>query len=913
MQMRGQSFQVLEMEKPHIETPKSPFAFSSHRKSHLKSETYHTLVRILSQCYKHPELCEPAPPPQQLRTVLVADDQSNEQGGASEKVVCENIELATPSEMDHNNSSTRNSLSVNDKFDSVGLHDNTFSDTQLVISEIENIMRIEEGDHRSKQNDGTNETDLQDQGFGELQHFLMDELEHLMKGDEEVSSDKNCNFTMTSLGGNLNQSHSEAVALSNDREHLDLQAIVMEECEVTGQQQVDKGCSSRKILEIIDSSLDTSVASAVSKLTDNSDDRTSVLTTNELEANHEMQKKDMESGKPVCTSITVGSPNHVIEDAEVEEGQVSGEFEVNGKLIDVFSEDIAASQEQKKQLAEEVRNEMVHKRKVVVYEDPIFAEESHGFKKQKKGSETKETKKGSRTKGKKKGNTGSNNLGLSAKKSDQNTTLSQGIIRKEKLPQDAGLCNKQKRGTPSEQKKVKKKEAKRKKRAQKNRELGVKRLKLRPVEKPKTVIYCRHYINGRCYEGEKCKFSHDTIPVTKSMPCSHFVHRMCLKGDDCPFDHELSKYPCTNYVTTGSCSRGEGCMFSHKLPLKDDLPSNSNACTPELKPASLMSISNCKKQLDSGGTSHNTIKASPDSVGNISRKNPEQNLAKSVPSAPVPVPKGIRFFSAGKSCVTKSNPSALGGSAVTRNEGFKAGCQTDQNASGTVQISNEIPRGTPAVVTPKGINFLSFGKPPSGFSSTRKLTSNTGAKLSLPNNFSVIKRSISHINLGNSIQASNETSQSVSNTSPWLNKMLQTEFAMETQKSKILSFGESSTDGPKSTTQGSLPSSSATCVGRSAQASEIAPNKCENSSAISQERSISPLGLGHSADYSAPACLKNTPNSVQKALISTLAFAAKVESGMKMKQSTNGAIAVDSGVGKETAMAKGPQNNSAKA
>ena len=41
---------------------------------------------------------------------------------------------------------------------------------------------------------------------------------------------------------------------------------------------------------------------------------------------------------------------------------------------------------------------------------------------------------------------------------------------------------------------------KQKKRAEKNRQLGVKRLKLQTVLKPKPVTYCRHYLKGRCYE-----------------------------------------------------------------------------------------------------------------------------------------------------------------------------------------------------------------------------------------------------------------------------------------------------------------------------------------------------------------------------------------------------------------------------
>lgn len=40
----------------------------------------------------------------------------------------------------------------------------------------------------------------------------------------------------------------------------------------------------------------------------------------------------------------------------------------------------------------------------------------------------------------------------------------------------------------------------RKKRAEMNRKQGVNRLKLHFIEKPKPVVFCRHYIAGRCHE-----------------------------------------------------------------------------------------------------------------------------------------------------------------------------------------------------------------------------------------------------------------------------------------------------------------------------------------------------------------------------------------------------------------------------
>ncbi|KAJ6407210.1 hypothetical protein OIU84_010672 [Salix udensis] len=75
---------------------------------------------------------------------------------------------------------------------------------------------------------------------------------------------------------------------------------------------------------------------------------------------------------------------------------------------------------------------------------------------------------------------------------------------------------------------------------------------------------------------------------------------------------------------------------------------------------------------------------------------------------------------------------------------------------------------------------------------------------------------------------------------------------------------------------------------------KIASNKHIESSAPQERLPASPLGSGQSSDQLALGCLKNKPLSTQKALMSTLAFAAKIESLMKMNQSTSGALAVSS-------------------
>ncbi|KAK4774584.1 hypothetical protein SAY86_009519 [Trapa natans] len=138
--------------------------------------------------------------------------------------------------------------------------------------------------------------------------------------------------------------------------------------------------------------------------------------------------------------------------------------------------------------------------------------------------------------------------------------------------QEIDVPKKRKWGTWSKERKEWKKKKEREKRTRRNKELDVKGLKLQLVQKPQNIGICRHFIHGRCWEGQKCKFSHDIASNTKSKPCLYFARHSCTKGDLCPFDHELSNYPCNNFKSKGFCNRGDRCMFSHKiLPKPDDV------------------------------------------------------------------------------------------------------------------------------------------------------------------------------------------------------------------------------------------------------------------------------------------------------------------------------------------------------
>ncbi|XP_050210058.1 uncharacterized protein LOC126660537 [Mercurialis annua] len=909
------------MEKPQIEIPKT----LNSKRWHLQSQTYNKLVHILSQCYKHPELCKtPKFTPQELTITDEAID-GNEPKEASEKEVPE-CSLVTPHGADHNDSVVKNSLSINENVEVIGSRDGGLSDTQAAIYEIENLMTLEDVDAFKEKNpvvDGGGVVEnniLEDKGFCELQQLLMDDLEPAIEGNEKVGHDKQCS--------------DDAAAFFNNRaEHLGPQPTVREDGRCVDLQEVDKEYIGPINYENIQSSLDKSMTCEVPKSIDNSEEKSLLPRTNELRVNHEMQQKEMELQISVCANDAAVDSSNLIKDGEMEEGEIAGVFKVSDRLVDTSLKDSAAPQEQNMQLSNEAFDRNKHpyndkkepnrkdtgsvsttsdmvkeveakdvriatscKRKVVVYEDAIFCQERVEYKKQKTG-QNQEPKKDSRNKRKKKDNDDktkvcSNNLPLSAKKSDQDATDRQEITCKEKLQQDTDLCIKKKRGPASEKSKQKKKDKKRKKRAELNRELGVKRLKLRPVEKPKPVVFCRHYMRGRCHEGENCKFSHDTIPLTKSMPCCHFARNSCLKGDDCPFDHQLSKYPCTNYASTGSCSRGKDCSFSHTLPLKEDLPPTSTVCTPDLKPPSLPHASNSKKQHDSGGTSHHTAKASSNTGSFLSQKSAEKNVPNSSGGLHTVVPKGISFLSTGKSSVAEPTHSTPSSSYIPASERFKTANQMDQRASGATNNSNEIPKTTPAPAMPKGINFLSFGKASSEVSSTRKLSN--GPKSSLSSSLDGQKQS--SLIKSNDTQADKETSRSMLNSTPWLHGLLQkTEFSASPLKSNKLSFG-----GSIENAKNNVPSSSTKLVDGAYQASEISPLKHQNMKTISQGQSASPLGSGRSAEYLSQLCSKNTPNSSQKALLSTLAFAAKVESQMKMKQSTTGTPAITNSAHKET-------------
>ncbi|XP_022965567.1 uncharacterized protein LOC111465427 isoform X2 [Cucurbita maxima] len=391
---------------------------------------------------------------------------------------------------------------------------------------------------------------------------------------------------------------------------------------------------------------------------------------------------------------------------------------------------------------------------------------------------------------------------------------------------ETGACNKKKRGSCTEGRKERKKIQKRKKRAEKNRKLGVKRLKLLPVTMPKPVVYCRHYIKGRCHEGDKCKFSHDTTPATKSIPCSYFARHSCMKGDDCPFDHQLFKYPCSNFVSKGSCPRGDTCMFSHKILPQE--PSNmQNLKTQSKPPVTPDSSDSQRKSNMSGGTKQKPVSVTgPSYAGASCNRTPQgESLPKKTTGS---LPIGISFLSFGKS---PDHSSQVKNNDVERRNSLT------QSGLCSVENSSEISRKIQPQSAPEGISILSFGR--------TSLRSNS-ENFATPSSYNAAT-----ITSGNQTPSASKTGHDP------------IELAKKVQMttSKLTNFFS--------------PMKESMYV------------KPEGLSTIFSRLPGTSMTTGQYSDSSASSMNKGTPNSAQKALLSTLAFAAKYESMNKGKSSAS--------------------------
>ncbi|KAI3940989.1 hypothetical protein MKW92_008030 [Papaver armeniacum] len=305
---------------------------------------------------------------------------------------------------------------------------------------------------------------------------------------------------------------------------------------------------------------------------------------------------------------------------------------------------------------------------------------------------------------------------------------------------EAEVAEKTKKNTKAGEKRSRVVNDREEKRAQTRREQGVKRLRIEPqISKPKPPKYCEFYLKGRCQKGDSCKFSHDTTPLTKSQPCKFLPLQQCLKGDDCPFDHELSKYPCNNFASNGSCFRGDKCLFSHKIvetPKPSDVSPTEAVSQPSPNNLNTKRSQNSKNDPKSTRTLEQSLLEKlrspaqpPKGVALLSFGNSPSNNSSVRPLAQPP--KGVTLLSFGNSPPNKSSikPAAQPPKGVTL---LSFGNSPLNNSSkkmnsNSTEVSSKIDQET--LKTPQSSNQLFQKTTPSTSASASQASQNPSQSL----------------------------------------------------------------------------------------------------------------------------------------------------------------------------------------
>ncbi|XP_038898303.1 uncharacterized protein LOC120086002 [Benincasa hispida] len=924
------------MEEACIEAPKlveSKLLFPPHRRL---SKTYHTLVRILSPFCENGNVSLATEfDPQQLRAAYSSHMRQVTIESSCQQVVEDSVRVET------GDSATEKVTVVED-----GLGRNTLEDKRVHDSEVMDFMKdmviVERSDNVSDQRRTFEARSEDNDCVHEGNHTNEVEAEHIVEGNKVLVDDNSCSNTRTSNqtnGGNDQISptkipeeiveHPQVMEEEDDASivqklsgivvlidgHMVKEASKKEDNQENvpsildkDMQQSSENCAkelkSESIVCKTDLEMEKSYVSSIEVMVEDNKEQ---CRENVSGADPSYMEKEIPCGayeqsknggdKVITVDVDASKVEHkmlleamkvddyMIENGEIEEGEICGdstnEISEDPVVLTEKVDGIQISEERmnRSKLPLIQANGEANKHVSLCLDKAVYA--SHENREESKSKQNKSSMDSCRHRSivsekmvistnedqngfmlEERGYTGKNNG--SKKDVDSFTAhFSNQVLcsqvpkehangRKEivSVEKETGACNKKKRGPGSEGRKERKKIQKRKKRAEKNRKDGVKRLKLHTVTVPKPVVYCRHYIKGRCQEGDKCKFSHDTTPLTKSTPCSYFARHSCMKGGDCPFDHQLFKYPCSNFVSNGSCPRGDTCMFSHKmLPQLQESTSMPNLKT-ESKPPVIPDSLDTQKQLNISGRLKQSLVTVPNAIGASCNRTPLGGTLLKKMTGPPPV--GINFLSFGKS--PDSSSQMKNGNGECRNVLAQSGLSSVEN-------SNEISRKIQPNTAPKGINFLSFGRTSLQSDHENLATPPSYNRGSIPS--------------GNQIQAvsktghgSNELLKKVQMTTP-----KQTNFS-----SPVGNYASnelvSSSSNLKAGTDLFVQKKGSVC------------DQHEGLSAVLSRLSGTPSSSGQFSDGLASSMTKGTPKSAQKALLSTLAFAAKHDSFMNKGKSS---------------------------
>lgn len=315
--------------------------------------------------------------------------------------------------------------------------------------------------------------------------------------------------------------------------------------------------------------------------------------------------------------------------------------------------------------------------------------------------------------------------------------------------------------------------------------------------------------------------------------------------------------------------------------------------------------------MNPNGTSHQNVSAKLCSSGISSCKNKEKNVAETTPKPSGQAPKGISFLSHGKSSAGKHEQAALSPKA---DNGVKVGHQIINGVPNVAQNLNENTNRTPAV-TPRGINFLSYGKAPLEDSSSKKSSSfsfisNLEIGKSPLSNSSKNEQAGSSAKRDDGVKVDSQTGQGASSRTP----------AVAPRGVNLLSVGTAQLDSYFSKKQAGFGFEEDNAVPLTVHERASVTNKFQIRNSVVPQLPSSSLPHGQSMDqlvdvrskstlsFSQGPLLSSTPSSVQKALRSTLAFAAKFQSEVK-KDRSYGSPAVGTDFSKE---ASSSQNKSMK-
>lgn len=344
---------------------------------------------------------------------------------------------------------------------------------------------------------------------------------------------------------------------------------------------------------------------------------------------------------------------------------------------------------------------------------------------------------------------------------------------------------------------------------------------------------------------------------------------------------------------TPNVSKPDLTSAQHTVPEKGGSFPISKVTKLEVKFSSPQNNSNASKHTDNYAIFHQKVDSKFGSAGKSPGQSAELLPAKPVPRTGGQAPRGVSFLLNGGMPLGDTNKHKRDGSSTKTTDVGVGGKAILQVAGGTNKL-NEISEGA-APRKPRGINFLSFGQPSSDDSSS-KIFSNLLSNCNNETGKSVIndvgkgKLTCSLPEIGGILKVNRQMNPSATNLVSDLNEKVNGIPLTVPQHVNFLSFNRTHLDDSISK-----------------ETANLHPNKGDTALSFVRERQSTtklrdttkmPLlsfgGLwdqatgGQNANLSSSfktSLLSNTPSLVQKAVQSTLAFAAKFESDIKVGSS----------------------------